>query len=144
MMRFAPFFLFFFFSFFFLTWISASISADMTWIGLFRRFKPIWPNLVWIDPSRHISGNEKKKKKKATWHQLVGSDVTPRTPRRTLVQHPCSCVGALENFSHMQLLHDLVMGRLRPNTLHACDHSCTSLFFYLAKPITSILLFAPI
>ena len=76
--------------------------------------------------------------------QRIGSGVTRRTLHQTLMQHPYSRVGASESFSIMQLLHHLVMGGLRPNTLRACHHSNTSLFFYLAKPITSIVLFAPI
>ena len=110
----------------------------MTWISLFQRFQPIRPDLA------QIGTNWETKKKNATQHQCTSSGVTRRTLHQTPVQHLCSRIGASKSFSLMHLLHHLVMGGLRPNMLRACHHSNTSLFFYLAKPITSILLFTPI
>ena len=120
------------------------LNFDRYWCryDLNRPISTVSANTTRFSSNWHELGNEKKKN--ATQHQCASSGVTRRTLHQTPVQHLYSRISASKSFSLMHLLHHLVMGGLRPNMLRACHHSNTSLFFYLAKPITSILLFAPI
>ena len=67
------------------------------------RYSSIRPESAQIGPSQRKSGNEKKKKKNLTWHQLAGSGIAHRTPRQTPVRHPCSCVGAFQTLTGAKL-----------------------------------------
>ena len=75
--------------------LNRSVSAPYL-IGLLRRFRPIWPELAWIDPIRRVLGNEKKNR--------CGIDVRvaalPTAPcigsRQMPVWHPCSHIGAFQ------------------------------------------------